>query len=109
MAKGRWYPTVVPLADGKVFVASGVTKLIKPVYPDQPPTESGRNVVTTETFTPGARSWQDNGRSADRSLPLFPRLHVLPDGRVFFNAAGQVFNPMGYALLRPGGEDVVRR
>jgi hypothetical protein len=97
MAKGRWYPTVVPLADGKVFVASGVTKLIKPVYPDEPPTESGRNVVVTETYTPSGRAWHDNGRAADRSLPLFPRLHLLPDGRVFFNAAGQVFNPMGYA------------
>src|SRR5205823_2487780 len=31
---GRWYPTLVTLPTGNVFVASGVTKLIKPMYTD---------------------------------------------------------------------------
>ena len=94
---GRWYPSLVPLADGTVFVASGVKKLIKTLYPDQPPTDSGRNVVQTETYDPAADAWTDNGVAAQRSLPLYPRLHLLPNGRVYFNAAGQVFNPNGYA------------
>lgn len=94
---GRWYPSLVPLADGKVFVASGVKKLVKTLYPDQPPTDSGRNVVQTETYDPAADSWTDNGVAAQRSLPLYPRMHLLPNGRVYFNAAGQVFNPNGYA------------
>jgi hypothetical protein len=48
MAYGRWYPTLVTLPDGDVFVASGVTKLAKPIYPDNP-LNSGRNVVQTES------------------------------------------------------------
>ena len=96
MNHGRWYPTLVTLGDGKTFVASGVQKLLKPVYPSHP-TDSGRNVVQTETFDPRTGKWTYNGTSADRSLPLFPRLHLLPNGHIFFNAAGQVFNPAGEA------------
>jgi len=40
---GRWYPSLVSLTNGNVFVASGVTKLLKPVYP-QAPIQSGTNV-----------------------------------------------------------------
>src|SRR5947209_2003448 len=96
MHEERWYPSTVPLADGRVFVASGVRRLVKPLYTDQP-TASGRNDVTTETFDPGRGDWTDNGPNAHRSLPLFPRLSLLPNGQVYFNTAGQVFNPMGQA------------
>jgi len=99
MNHGRWYPSLVTLGDGRVFVASGVTKLIKPVYPSHLQ-DSGTNVRQTETFDPTrqpAGSWTDNGPGAERSLPLFPRLHLLPDGHVFYDAAGQAFNPAGEA------------
>jgi len=96
MHTGRWYPTLVELGDGKVFVASGVRKLIKPVYPDRP-LDSGTNVRQTETYDPATGRWTDNGPSAQRSLPLFPRLHLLPDGHILYNAAGQAFNPAGQA------------
>ena len=98
MHYGRWYPSLVTLGNGNVFVASGVTKLIKPVYPNHP-SDSGTNVRQTETLvTSGPRpAWVTNPSSADRSLPLFPRLHLLPDGRVFYDAAGQAFNPAGEA------------
>jgi hypothetical protein len=95
MAYGRWYPTLVTLADGDVFVASGVTKLAKPVYPDNP-LNSGRNVVQTETFDVGCGRWSENGPLGERTLPTFPRLHLLPGGQVFYNAAGQAFDPVGY-------------
>ena len=94
MDTGRWYPTLVSLADGDQFVASGVRKLIKPVYPDRP-AESGTNVKQTERFDLDSGTWSDNGASAQRSLPLFPRLHLLPNGDIFYNAAGQSFNPAG--------------
>lgn len=94
MEKGRWYPTAVPMANGDVFVAGGARRLIKPVYPDDP-VDSGRNIPETETYRDGA--WTLNPPSADRSLPLYPRLHLLPGNVVYFNAAGQVFNPMGFA------------
>ena len=112
MKVGRWYPTLVGLgskgrdgdSSGQVFVASGVQKLLKPIYPDRPK-DTGRNNVETETYHPDLRDpetgrrgrWTYNGEQADRSLPLFPRLHLLPNGDVFYNVAGQSFNPFGQA------------
>lgn len=97
MKFGRWYPSLVSLPDSNLFVASGVTKLLKPIYPDQP-FNSGRNVVQTETYSLDCGTWSENGPLAERSLPLFPRLHLLPNGHVFYNAAGQAFNPAGQAF-----------
>ncbi|HZC46195.1 MAG TPA: galactose oxidase early set domain-containing protein [Candidatus Acidoferrum sp.] len=91
---GRWYPSLVSLPNGNVFVASGVTKLLKPVYP-QAPIQSGTNVVQTETFDWQSGVWTDNGPNAQQSLPLYPRLHLLPNGDVFYDAGGQTFNPFG--------------
>ncbi len=91
---GRWYPSLVTLGNGKVFAASGVTKLIKPVYPDRL-LDSGTNVEETETYDPRTGRWSDNGAGARRSLPLYPRLHLLPDGKVYYDAGGQTFSPMG--------------
>ncbi len=94
MKFGRWYPTMVTLGNGDIFIASGVKKLVKPVYTSRP-SASGRNVIETETFDPGRNKWSYNGASADRSLPLFPRLHLLPNGDVYYNSAGQTWNPFG--------------
>ncbi|MDP1541104.1 MAG: galactose oxidase early set domain-containing protein [Moraxellaceae bacterium] len=93
---GRWYPSLTTLPDGNVFVSSGVTKLVKPVYLERP-LASGRNVVETETYNLGCGTWTDNGGLAQRSLPLYPRHHLLPNGHVLYNAAGQAFNPFGQA------------
>lgn len=105
MTYGRWYPSLVTLEDSKIFVASGVTKLLKPVYP-QAPEQSGRNVVQTETFTPPLSvedkgKWTVNGQAAQRALPLYPRLHLLPNGHVLYNAGGQAFNPFGQSYDQP--------
>lgn len=96
MNYGRWYPALITLEDSKMFVASGVTKLLKPVYPNAPE-QSGRNVVQTETFDPNTGKWTENPQTAQRSLPLYPRLHLLPNGHVYYNAGGQAFNPFGQA------------
>ena len=94
MNYGRWYPGLVTLPNGNLFVASGVTKLLKPMYPDRP-ADSGTNVKQTETFDIHTGKWTYNGSSADYSLPLYPRLHLLPDGKIYYDAAGQTFNPDG--------------
>jgi hypothetical protein len=94
MTYGRWYPSLVTLPDGKVVVMSGVTKLIKPGYPDRP-TDSGTNVKQVEVFDPETERWSVAPKSADRSLPLYPRLHLLPNGKVYYDASGQTFNPVG--------------
>lgn len=100
MGYGRWYPTMVTLGSGDVFIVSGVTKLIKPVYPDRP-LASGRNVLETETYKLGCGTWSDNGMAAQKSLPLFARMHLLPNGQVYYGAAGQAFNPFGQSYDQP--------
>ena len=95
MAVGRWYPSLVTLGNGKVFVASGVEKLVKPIYPDHP-LDSFANVRKTETYDPAHRQVDaTTARRRRETLPLFPRLHLLPNGHVYYNAAGQAFNPFG--------------
>ena len=94
MNHGRWYPSLVTLPDGRLFVASGVTKLIKPLYPSHA-MDSGTNVRQTEVYDPTKDTWTETGTAGERSLPLFPRLHLLPDGKVFYDAGGQAYNPQG--------------
>ncbi|GAC1441463.1 MAG: hypothetical protein NVSMB55_09280 [Mycobacteriales bacterium] len=93
---GRWYPSLVTLGSGNLFVASGAQKLIKPAYPTHPQ-DNGTNVKQTETLDLASSepTWKTNPSSADKSLPLFPRFHLLPDGHVYYDAAGQDYNPAG--------------
>ncbi len=100
MNYGRWYPALTTLPDGDLMVVGGVTKLAKPVYPNDPLT-SGQNVAQTETFHLGTGTWTDNGATAQRSLPLFPRMHLLPNGQVFYDAGGQAFSPFGQSIDQP--------
>lgn len=94
--RGRWYPTLVPLGNGTVLDFSGVRKLLKPVYKDDPQ-DSGTNVRQVEAYDVKTGRWTDQGAKAERSLPLYPRLHLLPDGKIFYNTSGQSFNPFGEA------------
>ena len=107
MNRARWYPTTTTLGDGRQFVVSGLRRLVKPANTQDPidPTatapglgvQEGQNERETETFDPKTGKWTLNGDKARRSLPLFPRMHLLPNGHVLFNAAGQAFNPLGQA------------
>ena len=84
---GRWYPTLITLPNGKLLVASGVEKLL---YNDK-----ATNVHNTETFDTATGHWTDNGESGATSLPLFSRLHLLPNGKVLYDAVGQMWGPFG--------------
>jgi hypothetical protein len=91
MAYGRWYPSSVTLGDGKVFVASGVVKLIKSTQLS--------NVRRSETYDPATGQWTENftGPASETSLPLYPRMRLMPNGKIFYAAAGQTWNPFGQA------------
>ena len=93
MKYGRWYPTLVTLANGDVFVASGVTKLVKNAQASQ--------VRRTETFSLKTGKWTENyeGMASENSLPLYPRLHLMPNGKIFYYGVGQMngFGPTGWA------------
>jgi hypothetical protein len=116
MHYGRWYPTMVTLGSrgdraGDTFVASGVKNLNKyydeqfdPSDPDQEDStrynRSGDNVNETEVRDWQSGKWELQGPEetqdpSDRPLPLFPRLHLLPNGHVYYNAQGQTYNPNG--------------
>jgi hypothetical protein len=109
MIYGRWYPGVIPLADGSPLVVGGVHKLEKPIYengvtptPGEPPVyDSGKNNRFIEKLSLKTGRWKLEGgeesptNTARISLPLQPRIKLLPNGHVAFNGCGQAFSPNG--------------
>ncbi len=97
MAHGRWYPTTTMLGNGSVMIYSGYT-------------ETGPTNNTIEIFsessglgTPLTTPW---------TPPLYPRLHLLPNGNIFYSGSttpSNIYNPstntwtMGVAATNYGG------
>lgn len=73
MVSGRWYPTGTVLSDGTVMAFSGQD-------------ENDNTNSTVEIFTPdsGTGSWS-SPVAAGWVPPLYPRLNLLPDGRIFYS------------------------
>jgi len=81
MAHGRWYPTVTVLGDGRVMTFSGLT-------------ETGATNTAVEFYTAGS-GWSAES-AAGWTPPLYPRMHLLTDGRVLYSGSGtgsRIFNP----------------
>ncbi len=81
MAHGRWYPTVTLLGDGRVMTFSGLS-------------ETGGTNTAVELYTPGS-GWSQE-YPAGWTPPLYPRMHLLPNGSVFYSGSGRgsrIFNP----------------
>ncbi|MFQ5639289.1 MAG: hypothetical protein ACE5IR_15000 [bacterium] len=76
MAGGRWYPTNVTLADGRVLVFSGFDERTGEINSD------------VEVYEPGSGTgWQIVSQV---DLPLYPRMHMLSSGDVFYSGPSQV-------------------
>jgi galactose oxidase-like protein/PKD domain-containing protein len=73
MAHGRWYPTVTTLGDGRVMTFSGLS-------------ETGGTNTAVEIYTVGS-GWSPE-YLAGWTPPLYPRMHLSTDGRVFFAGPG---------------------
>jgi hypothetical protein len=93
MNKGRWYPTVLALADGTALVSSG----------------SENNVPNEVTQIWDCTNWRCLP-VVKQGMPLYPRLHVAPDGRVLMSgwlAQSYFLDPHGEGqwapLAGPGG------
>ena len=75
MAHGRWYPSLIPLGDGRALIATGLTEDL---------TNPHNN--TLEMYDPTANKWQmlhfDGGFPG---LPLYAHLFLMADGRVVFD------------------------
>ena len=71
MADGRWYPTVTVLPDGTVLAFSGLNA-------------AGGTNAKMEIFSPSSWSWS-SPFGGGWAPPLYPRLHVLPNGNVFYS------------------------
>jgi hypothetical protein len=81
MAHGRWYPTVLTLADGTIMTFSGLN-------------ETGTTNSAVEFYTEGS-GWSTQ-YIAPFTPDLYPRLHLLPNGTVFYSSAtptSKLFNP----------------
>lgn len=70
MNAGRWYPSTTTLPNGEVLVLSGQRD------------KKHRDTLPQVWQTDG--SWRDLS-TAQLSLPLYPRIHVVPDGKVFYS------------------------
>lgn len=71
MSKGRWYPTATSLANGEVLVVSGSID-----------SAEGTNALPEVWQTGAGGGWRALS-SAIRTLPLYPGVHVAPNGKVF--------------------------
>jgi hypothetical protein len=81
MADGRWYPTVTALGNGSVMTFSGLKA-------------TGGTNTTVEIYTPSVGWGQPV--AAGWTPPLYPRMHLSTDGRVFYSGSGRgsrFFNP----------------
>ena len=81
MAHGRWYPTATVLGDGRVMVFGGFL-------------DTGHTNTFVEIYTLGS-GWGP-AVAAPWTPPLYPRLHLLPNGNVFYSGStttSSIFNP----------------
>ena len=82
MAHGRWYPTVTTLGDGTLMTFSGLS-------------ESGGTNTSIEIYSVSA-GWSTQIGSPF-TPPLYPRMHLLPNGKVFYSGSttqSRLFDPV---------------
>jgi len=81
MAHGRWYPTATVLGDGRVMIFSGLE-------------EGGSTNTNVEFYTLGT-GWSTQF-GAPWTPPLYPRMNLLPNGKVFYSGSttgSNLFDP----------------
>ena len=81
MAHGRWYPTVTVLGDGRLMTFSGLD-------------ENGNTNTAVEIYTVGS-GWSQQ-YIAPWTPPLYPQMHLLPNGKVFYSGpsnSSSLFDP----------------
>ena len=80
---GRWYPTNVELGNGHVLIFGGQLS---------PTTKA----TTVDEYDPSANTISVLPSTANKSLPVYPRMTLLPNGKILNsepNAGTYLFNP----------------
>ena len=103
MQVGRWYPSLIRLADDRVLTLAGLEYRAPNATPETSTIKILFELITKmdyyitrvqEIFDPQTKTW--SRLREERKLPLYPRLHLLPDGDVFYSG---IFNTH---FLTPG-------
>ncbi len=95
MNHARWYPTTLTLPDGRAITFSGRD-------------ENGAVVPQVEVYDPAADTWTDLSASANKLLDIYPSLHLMPDGTIFYTGTRWDGSPSPWtapqrtALFNPG-------
>ncbi len=76
MAYQRWYPNVITLPDGRALVTEGEINC------------AGCNASIPEIYDPATNNWTQL-TSANLSLPYYPHMYLLPDGRIYAAATSE--------------------
>jgi hypothetical protein len=69
MNEVRWYPSNVQLGDGSTLIFSGQES-------------PSKRSTTVEHYDPAVNSLTTLPSTANKLLPLYPRMHLMPDGRL---------------------------
>ena len=94
MNHARWYPTTLTLPDGRVITFSGRD-------------QTGAVVPQVEVYDPAANTWTDLPANANKTLDIYPSLHLLPDGTIFYTgtrwdgSSAQWMSPPATARFNP--------
>jgi uncharacterized repeat protein (TIGR01451 family) len=83
MSYARWYPTATSLSDGRVITFSGAISC--PTCADPAGSHDGIALLP-EIYDPKTNTWSQLA-NASLSLPLYPHIFALPDGRLFASAS----------------------
>ena len=89
LPEGRWYPTVTALPGGRMLITAGEIDC------------DGCNALIPVIYDPATNSWTQL-TNASQSLPYYPHMFVLPDGRVLAASANR--GPMASVALDTGSQ-----
>lgn len=70
MARGRWYPTLVTLGNGRIFTVSGL--------------DENSNLNRNPEIYDASNGWRAFSKQSSR-LPMYAHLFLLSNGKVFFS------------------------